>query len=53
MKRSLFVSVMVLSTGQAGVFTARVRFLEGGQGGRISLLDRGVNPTDLVACRRR
>ncbi|MCW5980444.1 MAG: exo-alpha-sialidase [Bryobacteraceae bacterium] len=34
--------------GTAGALTVRVKFLDGGQGGRISLLDRWVNPTDPV-----
>lgn len=34
--------------GSAGVLTVRMMFQKGGQGGRITLLDRWVNPTDLV-----
>ena len=36
---------------RAGVFTARVMFVPGGQGGRISLLDRWVNPSDVFSDR--
>jgi hypothetical protein len=35
--------------GSAGTLTVRVMFRQSGRGGRISLLDRWVNPTDPVA----
>ena len=34
--------------GSAGTLTVKALFQKGGQGGRISLLDRWVNPTDPV-----
>jgi hypothetical protein len=35
--------------GTAGSLQVRLKMLKGGQGGRVSLLDRWVNPTDLVS----
>jgi hypothetical protein len=35
--------------GKAGRLTVRIRFEKGGAGGRISLLDRWVNPTDFAS----
>jgi len=34
---------------KAGSLKLRIRFQQGGQGGRISLLDRWVNPTDFAS----
>ncbi len=36
-------------TMQAGVFTTRIQLQKGFKGGRISLIDRWFNPTDLTA----
>lgn len=35
--------------GKAGALTVRIRFEKAGRGGRISLLDRWVNPTDFAS----
>lgn len=35
--------------GKAGALTMQIRFEKGGQGGRISLLDRWVNPIDFAS----